>query len=158
MTFLEVENLLKETTHTLYPVVVTREQPYIVGQVQRRDLQIVLKSQKMQRFRQSSSFIQFTSTSETIVNSDYESDNQPEQRLIPNSEVIRVGNLLDQAPIIVTDQTPMETVVDLFRKLGLRQAFVTRNGRLRGIITKKDILRHIQQLTSHNTETTYYDN
>lgn len=42
MTFLEVENLLKETTHALYPVVVTREQPYIVGQVQRRDLQIVL--------------------------------------------------------------------------------------------------------------------
>ena len=33
-----------------------------------------------------------------------------------------------QAPIIITDQTPMETVIDLFRKLGLRQAFVTRNG------------------------------
>ena len=67
----------------------------------------------------------------------------------------------------------METVIDLFRKLGLRQAFVTRNGfvfddfdhstkyidlyfsRLRGIITKKDILRHIQQLTSHHHETTY---
>jgi hypothetical protein len=42
MTFLEVENLLKETTHTSYPVVVSRDQPYIVGQVQRRDLQIVL--------------------------------------------------------------------------------------------------------------------
>jgi len=42
MTFLEVENLLKETTHTLYPVVVSREHPYIVGQIQRRDLQIVL--------------------------------------------------------------------------------------------------------------------
>jgi chloride channel 3/4/5 len=111
----------------------------------------------MQRFRLSSSFIQFTSPSETI-NSDYESDNQPEQKLAPSSEIIRVGNLLDQAPFIVTDQTPMETVIDLFRKLGLRQAFVTRNGRLRGIITKKDILRHIQQLTSRNTETSYYDN
>jgi hypothetical protein len=42
MTFLDVENLLKKTAHTSYPVVVTREQPYIVGQVQRRDLQIVL--------------------------------------------------------------------------------------------------------------------
>jgi hypothetical protein len=42
MTFLDVEKLLKETTHTSYPVVVTRAQPYIVGQVQRRDLQIVL--------------------------------------------------------------------------------------------------------------------
>jgi len=156
MTFIEIENLLKETTHALYPVVVTRDQPYIVGQVQRRDLQVFLRSQRMQRFRLSSSFIQFTSPSEA-TNSDNESDNQPEQRLTSNAEVIRVGNLLDQAPFIVTDQTPMETVIDLFRKLGLRQAFVTRNGRLRGIITKKDILRHIQQLTSHNTEISYFD-
>lgn len=42
MTFAEVENLLKETTHTCYPVVISREHPYIVGQVQRRDLQTVL--------------------------------------------------------------------------------------------------------------------
>lgn len=42
MTFLEVENLLRETTHTSYPVVVSREQPYLVGQIQRRDLQIAL--------------------------------------------------------------------------------------------------------------------
>jgi hypothetical protein len=50
----------------------------------------------MQRFRLSSSLIEFTATSEATVNSDYESDNQPEQRLTSRSEVIRVGNLLDQ--------------------------------------------------------------
>lgn len=50
----------------------------------------------MQRYRLGSSLIQFTSTSEGVSNSDYESDNQPEQRLTTNSEVIRVGNLLDQ--------------------------------------------------------------
>lgn len=32
------------------------------------------------------------------------------------------------APITITDQTPMETVVDMFRKLGLRQTLVTHNG------------------------------
>jgi hypothetical protein len=54
----------------------------------------------MQRFRLSSSFLQFTSPSESAINSDYESDNQPEQRLAPNSEVIRVGNLLDQVSLL----------------------------------------------------------
>lgn len=53
----------------------------------------------MQRFRLSSSFIQFTASSETIGNSDNESDNQPEQRLALNSEVIRVSNLLDQVSL-----------------------------------------------------------
>jgi hypothetical protein len=33
-----------------------------------------------------------------------------------------------QAPITITDQTPMETVVEMFRKLGLRQTLVTHNG------------------------------
>jgi hypothetical protein len=55
-----------------------------------------LESQKMQRFRVSSCLIQFISPSETTVNSDYESDSQPEQRLDSNAEVIRVVNLLDQ--------------------------------------------------------------
>ena len=44
MTFAEVDHLLRETTHTSYPVVISREQPYIVGQVQRRDLLIVLST------------------------------------------------------------------------------------------------------------------
>lgn len=42
MNFMEVESLLKHTTHSTYPVVVSREQPYLVGQIQRRDLQIAL--------------------------------------------------------------------------------------------------------------------
>lgn len=33
-----------------------------------------------------------------------------------------------QAPITVIDQTPMETVIDLFRKMGLRQTLVTHKG------------------------------
>ena len=57
---------------------------------------LFLESQKMQRFRLSTCFIQFTSPTETEINSDYESDNQPEQRLVANAEIIRVGNLLDQ--------------------------------------------------------------
>lgn len=41
---------------------------------------------------------------------------------------LRLKKILDMAPITVTDQTPMETVVDMFRKLGLRQTLVTHNG------------------------------
>lgn len=74
------------------------------------------------------------------------------------------------APITITDQTPMETVVDMFRKLGLRQTLVTHNGfvvgyflllfiyfniiscnrRLLGVITKKDILRYIKQVDNED--------
>lgn len=41
---------------------------------------------------------------------------------------LRLRKILDLAPITITDHTPMETVVDMFRKLGLRQTLVTHNG------------------------------
>ena len=41
---------------------------------------------------------------------------------------INFRRIVDLAPITVTDQTPMETVIDMFRKLGLRQVLVTHNG------------------------------
>ena len=43
----------------------------------------------------------------------------------------------------------METVIDMFRKLGLRITLVTHNGRLLGVITKKDVLRHNYTVNSH---------
>ena len=46
----------------------------------------------------------------------------------------------------------METVVNMFRKLGLRQTLVTHNGRLLGIITKKDVLRHIKKMDHDESE------
>ena len=46
----------------------------------------------------------------------------------PGAPCLPLNRILDMAPITVTDQTPMETVVDMFRKLGLRQTLVTHNG------------------------------
>jgi hypothetical protein len=74
----------------------------------------ILESQKMQRFRLSTNFIQFTSPSETIVNSDYESDNQPDQRLGHNSEVIRVGNLLDQVSFSFFSKVKQKEIFIIF--------------------------------------------
>jgi signal-transduction protein with cAMP-binding, CBS, and nucleotidyltransferase domain len=41
--------------------------------------------------------------------------------------------------------TPVSLVFDMFKKLGLRYILVAHRGVLNGIITKKDILQHIQQ-------------
>jgi chloride channel 3/4/5 len=42
MSLNEIELILKETTYTGYPVVVSRESQYLVGYVLRRDLQIAI--------------------------------------------------------------------------------------------------------------------
>lgn len=97
---------------------------------------------------------------------------------------LKLKKILDMAPITVTDQTPMETVVDMFRKLGLRQILVTHNGyvsrcqylpfycsthvffflsfsilcsRLLGVITKKDVLRHVKQMDNEDPSTVLFN-
>ncbi len=41
---------------------------------------------------------------------------------------VKLRSILDLSPFTVTVHTPMEIVVDIFRKLGLRQCLVIQNG------------------------------
>ncbi|XP_045476056.1 H(+)/Cl(-) exchange transporter 5-like [Harmonia axyridis] len=136
MTVDDIETLLKETEHNGYPVVVSRESQYLVGLVLRRDLYLSISNAKrMIEGVCGQSVVLFTS-------------GNPPQTLGPPP--LKLKKILDMAPITITDQTPMETVVDMFRKLGLRQTLVTHNGRLLGVITKKDVLRHIKQMDNED--------
>ncbi|KAI5701560.1 hypothetical protein M8J75_010887 [Diaphorina citri] len=120
MTVQDVETLLKETEHNGFPVVVSRESQYLVGFVLRRDLNLAIANAKrtLEGLR-GDSIVRFV-----------QNDTQP-QPLPGAPPILRLDKILDMAPITITDQTPMETVVDI---------------RLLGIITKKDILRFIKQI------------
>jgi len=48
-------------------------------------------------------------------------------------------------------------MLEFFRKLGLRQTLVTHKGRLLGIITKKDVLRHIKKMDNEDPETVLFN-
>ncbi|XP_030372678.1 H(+)/Cl(-) exchange transporter 5 [Scaptodrosophila lebanonensis] len=143
MTVEDVENLLKETEHNGYPVVVSRENQYLVGFVLRRDLNLAIgNGKRLIEGISSTSIVLFSSVT-------------PTQTLGPPP--LKLKKILDMAPITVTDQTPMETVVDMFRKLGLRQTLVTHNGRLLGVITKKDVLRHVKQMDNEDPNTVLFN-
>ena len=46
---------------------------------------------------------------------------------------------------------PMVNVIELFRRMGMRFCLVTEKGSLVGIITKKDVLRHIAEVNKRHT-------
>ena len=136
MTIAQIDLLVRRHPHSIYPVIISEEFPCIVGQVQRRDLLAVLRSRKMQ--------LTFTQNKLTPLNrkvsvvSMSNLSNKPGQPsslgmrrasvALQVSRILQLHKLVDRAPIMVTDQTPMESVVDMFRKLGCRQIFVTKNG------------------------------
>ena len=81
--------------------------------------------------------------------------------------ICRLNHILDIAPMNITDVSSMSLgkhrirfaisdkiilVVEIFRKLGIRQCLVLRHGKLIGIITRKDILYHILRQSQQNPE------
>ncbi|XP_028176991.1 H(+)/Cl(-) exchange transporter 3 isoform X2 [Ostrinia furnacalis] len=143
MTVDDVETLLKETEHNGYPVVVSKESQYLVGFVLRRDLNLAIANARRT--------IEGISGQSAVVFAG--SGPAPAGPPPP----LALHRILDMAPITVTDQTPMETVVDMFRKLGLRQTLVTHNGRLLGVITKKDVLRHVKQMDNEDPNSVLFN-
>ncbi|GAA5864849.1 hypothetical protein JCM8547_009250 [Rhodosporidiobolus lusitaniae] len=50
---------------------------------------------------------------------------------------------MDEIPVTLNQDTPMEVVVQMFQRLGLRFVLLTRHGVLQGILTKMDLHSHI---------------
>jgi chloride channel 3/4/5 len=142
MTVDELDVLLKSSLHNGYPIIISRESQYLVGFVLRKDLSIALTNSKR--------------TSELYENTTVVFSGGHTVSPGPGPQPLNLKRIVDFAPVTMTDQTPMETVVDMFRKLGLRQVLVTHNGRLLGIITKKDVLRHVKQLDNEDPESVLF--
>uniref|UniRef100_A0A1A8US81 Chloride channel protein n=1 Tax=Nothobranchius furzeri TaxID=105023 RepID=A0A1A8US81_NOTFU len=140
----DVETLIKDTDYNGFPVVVSRESERLIGFVQRRDLTLAIRNARQKQDGVvSSSVVYFTEDAPQLPAS--------------NPQLLKLRRILNLSPFTVTDHTPMEIVVDIFRKLGLRQCLVTHNGRLLGIITKKDILRHMAQMANQDPESIMFN-
>ncbi len=155
----QVEEILDSTDHNGFPVVVSMESQYLVGFVLRRDLMLAIANAK-QRVEDISShtLVLFTNHIPAVVQDQDNSLNPGSPGgLSAGTTPLKLWKILDLAPTCITDKTPMETVVNMFRKLGLRQTLVTHNGRLLGIITKKDVLRHIKKMDNEDPETILFN-
>ncbi|XP_035223469.1 H(+)/Cl(-) exchange transporter 5-like isoform X2 [Stegodyphus dumicola] len=134
MTLEEIEQILETTTHNGFPVIVSRDVPNLVGFVLRRDLCLTIEHMKnWKKNINGKSVVDFIQRTQDV-----------QRGIAP----VNLRRIVDMGPLTVTVETPMETVIEMFCKLGLRQILVTEHGRLVGIITKKDVLNHVQELKS----------
>ncbi|CEH16626.1 probable voltage-gated chloride channel (clc-a) [Ceraceosorus bombacis] len=58
-------------------------------------------------------------------------------------DTLELGGWMEQTPLCVQPSMPLEVVMDLFKKMGPRVVLVTRLGRLVGLVTVKDVLKHV---------------
>ncbi|XP_047126232.1 H(+)/Cl(-) exchange transporter 5 isoform X1 [Hydra vulgaris] len=141
----DIETLLVETKFNGFPVIVDNESYRLSGFVTRRDLKVALHYGKLRNKNcDSSSVIYF-------------SKRFPSNEISQDVSTLSFRHILDLSPFTVTDSTPVVIVIDMFQKLGLRQVLVTHGGKLLGIITKKDVLRHIAQVKHFDPGHILYD-
>lgn len=63
--------------------------------------------------------------------------------IVPDaSDIIDFSPYVDRAPISVHPALPLETAVEMFKKLGPRVILVEHQGRLSGLLTVKDLLKY----------------
>ncbi|XP_032835610.2 H(+)/Cl(-) exchange transporter 4 [Petromyzon marinus] len=144
MTVDEVETMVRETTYNGFPVVVCAESQRLVGLALRRDLLIAIENARKR--------------DDGVVSHSPVYFGLHAPSLAPDSPPpLKLRSILDLSPFTVNDRSPMEIVVDVFRKLGIRQCLITHNGRLLGIITKKDVLRHMAQMANQDPESILFN-
>ncbi|RKP08214.1 chloride channel, partial [Thamnocephalis sphaerospora] len=66
---------------------------------------------------------------------------------VPNNvdpaESANLHDWVNETPLTVKPNFPVSSAVDMFAKMGLRFVLVTKQGRLLGLITKKDVMTHV---------------
>ncbi|XP_061816891.1 H(+)/Cl(-) exchange transporter 5 isoform X3 [Nerophis lumbriciformis] len=144
MTLGEVEALVESTQYGGFPVVISKESQRLVGFVLRRDLLISIDNARQRQ--------EGVVSASQVVFTKHGPSQAPDA--VPH---LRLRGIMDLSPFTVTDHTPMDITVDIFRKLGLRQCLVTHNGKLLGIITKKDILKHMAQIANRDPDSILFN-
>jgi CBS domain-containing protein len=56
---------------------------------------------------------------------------------------VTAGDIMSKPPIVVEEETPLKAVVQMMQKKNILRVPVVRNGKLVGLVSRSDILRHM---------------
>ncbi|KAI0466820.1 voltage gated chloride channel [Xylaria cf. heliscus] len=144
MTLESIEDLLKEPQYQGFPVVENVRNKILVGYIGRtelryaidrlrRDQTMVVNPQAKCNFSPPAvtAMVPMTPTV-TISNPDFST----------SSASIDFSRYVDATPVTVHPRLPLETVMDMFRKIGPRVILIEHHGKLTGLVTVKDCLKY----------------
>lgn len=137
-TIQSLETLLEDNDFSGYPVVTSAEEMHVVGYVGRRELETALD--RIQRLNRG------ISAQTPCFFHDRSTEAAPEAGL-------DLYECVHTSPFQLPHEMPLPTVVEVFRRMGIRYALVTKFGRLNGIVTKKDLLKHLAVLNHQDPNT-----
>lgn len=121
------------------PVVDSAKEPYFIGFINRKDILKVITSASFPNELESTTQCDF-SVSHLVGAENYE-NNEDNDHQDTNPDALKFGQWVNLSPVTVTPGTPLEETMEIFFKTSPRTIFVEENGKLEGLITKKDIIK-----------------
>lgn len=141
-TLQEVESLLAEGKYQGFPIVEDRSSQLLVGYIGQTELRYAVDRIRKER--------SITPNSKCV----FAPPSNSHSGAVPTTPTVTVSTdsmfatsldfsrYVDATPVTVHPRLPLETVMELFRKLGPRVILIEYHGKLIGLVTVKDCLRY----------------
>ncbi|KAI1168212.1 voltage gated chloride channel [Nemania serpens] len=144
MTLESIEGLLKESRYQGFPVVENVRNKFLVGYIGRTELRYAIDRLRRDRSMAVSpqakcNFSPPTVTGIAPITPTVTINNAD---LSMSSTSIDFSRYVDATPVTVHPRLPLETVMDMFRKIGPRVILIEHHGKLIGLVTVKDCLKY----------------
>lgn len=156
LTLRAVEQLMAQNKYQGFPVVEDRTSKILIGYIGRTELRYAIDRSKKESFVSSNAKCFFTqppasaaqtpSVTAPPVTFDAIEDASGQQS-------VDFSRFIDPVPLAVHPRLPLETVMELFKKMGPRVILVEYRGRLAGLVTVKDCLKYQFKVEAQETST-----
>ncbi|KAF1928076.1 chloride channel protein 3 [Didymella exigua CBS 183.55] len=139
-TLRHLEATLRDNTFQGYPVVSDLSTRTLLGYIGRVELQYALDRARNDTRASLSAGVSFAPSPSSSSS-------------LPETDTINFAKFLDPTPLTVHPRLPLDTVMQIFHKMGPRAVLIEHRGRLAGLVTVKDCLRYEFQAeaTQHNS-------
>ncbi|KAH7411053.1 chloride channel [Cadophora sp. MPI-SDFR-AT-0126] len=145
LTMKHLEQLLREDKYQGFPIVEDRASKILVGYIGRTELRYAIDRVKRERSISSTAKCYFSlpiSRGGSTPATPAISGHPPTSFDAMASSSVDFSRFIDPTPVTVHPRLPLETVMELFRKIGPRVILIEYHGKLTGLVTVKDCLKY----------------
>ncbi|KAI0645842.1 Cl-channel protein [Trametes meyenii] len=160
ITVRDIESILTSTDVKGFPIVSADGQRTLMGFIDRTELRYVLDKSKILQDIRADTPVSFAPDSEDDAEAEFDGiaagpavgiDDDISLEIIETTaaqDVLKLWPWVNQTPLTVSPQLPLEIVMQLFKRMGPRVILVEDHGALAGLVTVKDVLRFT--MTEHD--------
>ncbi|KAG4027683.1 hypothetical protein MFRU_028g01050 [Monilinia fructicola] len=143
-TMKHLENLLLEDRYQGFPIVEDRASKILVGYIGRTELRYAIDRVKRDRTISPTAKCYFSHPNNNSTHESFTPFTPAVSTSFEGmaSSSVDFSRFIDSTPVTVHPRLPLETVMELFQKIGPRVILIEHYGKLEGLVTVKDVLKY----------------